>query len=138
MAIPRLGVINLHPGLLPQYRAFGGYFWPLVEGSPDYGYTIHYINDVIDGGDIILRQSCPIPADATVQKLYYLSLKKGADGLARVIEQFRDGTVKRQPQSIEGFPCRPWPDAAALRRLRQKGCSLFKLRDLWEIYRDDF
>ena len=137
MKIPRLGVINLHPGLLPEYRSFGGYFWPMTDDFGSYGYTLHFINDQIDAGDIILRKAFPITPDSTVQNLYYNSFKHGAEGLVEVLEQFAKGRVTRIPQSVEGHPCRLWPNGEAIRLLREKGYRLFRFKDFFDIYKND-
>lgn len=136
--IPKMGVINLHPGLLPEYRGFGGYFWPLVENFGFYGYTIHFINEEIDAGDIILREAFPITSKCTVQNMYYSSMKYGSEGLFKVLEQFGENRVERKPQSVARYPCRPWPNAKAIRLLKENGYPLFRFKDLWEIYKNDF
>jgi len=54
IAIPRLGVLNLHSGLLPAYRGVLATFRALMHGDTDVGCTLHYItDDTIDTGPII-------------------------------------------------------------------------------------
>ncbi len=54
IAIPRLGVINLHSGILPKYRGILASFWSIFQGENKIGTTLHYIQDkTIDTGDII-------------------------------------------------------------------------------------
>jgi len=63
IAIPRLGIINLHSGLLPEYRGAMATFWSMLNKEEVYGSTLHYISDKsIDTGAIIARK---------VQKLNY-------------------------------------------------------------------
>jgi methionyl-tRNA formyltransferase len=49
---PREGWINLHPSLLPFNRGKHPNFWSLVEETPA-GASIHFVDESIDGGDII-------------------------------------------------------------------------------------
>ena len=137
MSLPKIGVINLHPGLLPEYRCFGGYFWPMVHDFGSYGYTIHFINEKIDAGDLILREAFPITKESTAQNLYYYTLKHGAEGLLKVLADFKAGRVERHPQDAEKFPLRPWPDSAGIKELRKKGYALFRFKDLWNLYKND-
>lgn len=52
--IPRLGVLNLHSGILPNYRGIMASFWAILHGEKNLGTTLHYINDAtIDTGDIV-------------------------------------------------------------------------------------
>ena len=55
-SIPRLGAINIHSGLLPQYRGEHTLFWPLYfEDYEQIGVTVHQIDAGIDTGAILVR-----------------------------------------------------------------------------------
>jgi methionyl-tRNA formyltransferase len=52
--IPKQGVINLHSGLLPDYRGVMATFWALLNQEKTIGTTLHYIDDSnIDRGRVI-------------------------------------------------------------------------------------
>lgn len=54
MSVTRLGVINIHPSLLPKYRGATPTVWALMEGAEETGVTAHFIDDErIDSGRII-------------------------------------------------------------------------------------
>lgn len=54
IAIPRLGVLNLHSGILPNYRGVMASFWAILNGKKSLGTTLHYINDgSIDTGAVV-------------------------------------------------------------------------------------
>jgi len=54
IALPQLGVINLHSGLLPDYRGVMATFRAMLNGEREIGTTLHFISDPgIDTGDII-------------------------------------------------------------------------------------
>ena len=63
--VPRLGVLNIHPGWLPAYRGAMTYFWVLHDGVDRGGVTVHWIDEGIDTGQILARRSFPIRAHAT-------------------------------------------------------------------------
>lgn len=52
LAIPRLGTINAHMGLLPRYRGMNVAEWSVLEGQQA-GCTVHLLDPGIDTGDII-------------------------------------------------------------------------------------
>ena len=47
---------NLHPSFLPEERGGGTYSWRILNEKNIVGATIHYINEQIDGGEVILRK----------------------------------------------------------------------------------
>ncbi len=59
--MPGLGVLNLHSGLLPEYRGVMATFWAMLNGESSYGTTIHRIVDgTIDTGPAFVRHECPL------------------------------------------------------------------------------
>lgn len=54
------GFINCHAGALPYYRGRNILNWALINGEKQFGVTVHYINEGIDTGEIILQQFAEI------------------------------------------------------------------------------
>ena len=61
--IPKLGIINYHPSLLPRYRGPSPISWALIEGETITGLTIHKLTGKIDGGKVLYQQSVEITVD---------------------------------------------------------------------------
>lgn len=58
LSIPRLGVINLHSGLLPAYKGVMASFWSLLNDESHLGTTLHWITDQkIDSGQVISHRT---------------------------------------------------------------------------------
>jgi methionyl-tRNA formyltransferase len=55
-----LGAINCHAGALPFYRGRNILNWALINDEKSFGITVHYIDEGIDTGDIILQRHYPI------------------------------------------------------------------------------
>jgi folate-dependent phosphoribosylglycinamide formyltransferase PurN/quercetin dioxygenase-like cupin family protein len=53
--IPEIGVVNVHPGYLPDVKGNNPYVWAIIHDLPQ-GCTVHFIDENIDTGPIILRQ----------------------------------------------------------------------------------
>ena len=60
ISVPRLGCVNLHGGLLPEYRGGHVMQWAIVNGEAETGMTLHYIDEDIDTGSIIAVERFPI------------------------------------------------------------------------------
>lgn len=64
ISIPPLGVINVHPSLLPKYRGATPTFWVLINGEKETGVTVHFIEDEkIDSGRIITSSAVTVGTD---------------------------------------------------------------------------
>ncbi|GAK54645.1 methionyl-tRNA formyltransferase [Candidatus Moduliflexus flocculans] len=51
--IPRLGILNIHPGVLPMYRGVLSPLQALLNNDQRLGVTVHWINAGIDTGNIL-------------------------------------------------------------------------------------
>jgi len=56
----RFGILNCHAGNLPFYRGRSPLNWVLINDEKFFGITVHYVNQKIDRGDIILQKKYSI------------------------------------------------------------------------------
>src|SRR3979409_824055 len=54
--IPRHGMIQFHPSLLPRYRGPSSINWPIIRGDTRTGLTIFRPGDGLDDGPVILQR----------------------------------------------------------------------------------
>lgn len=131
--LPRLGVVNIHPGLLPEFRGIQPYFWELAESHGRAGTTLHLIEDeTIDTGRVLARSEYATWPGMSVQLNYYLAAQAAALLLPRCLEALETGGIAPAAQPDGGAYYR-WPDSAAFDRLEAAGHSLFSWRQLWGI-----
>jgi methionyl-tRNA formyltransferase len=69
--IPRHGMIQFHPSLLPLYRGPSSINWPIIRGDTRTGLTIFRPTDGLDEGPIILQKETPIGPDDTLGSVYF-------------------------------------------------------------------
>lgn len=69
LKIPRIGVINLHPAYLPFNRGWHTPSWAILEETP-IGATLHFMEEELDSGDIILQERIEIYPEDTADSLY--------------------------------------------------------------------
>ena len=62
-------IINVHPSLLPKYKGLHAVEQAMDAGEEFTGCTVHYVNEELDGGEIILQKQVPILADDDVESL---------------------------------------------------------------------
>ena len=62
-------IINVHPSLLPKYKGLHAVEQALDSGDTVTGCTVHYVNEELDGGEIILQREVPILPDDSVETL---------------------------------------------------------------------
>jgi methionyl-tRNA formyltransferase len=85
--IPRHGMIQFHPSLLPLYRGPSSINWPIIRGDTRTGLSIFRPTDGLDEGPIILQKETPIGPDDTLGSVYFdrlfpmgiAALKEAAD-----------------------------------------------------------
>jgi len=69
--IPRHGMIQYHPSLLPRYRGPSSINWPIIRGDTRTGLTIFRPTDGLDEGPVILQRETPIEPDDTLGSVYF-------------------------------------------------------------------
>ena len=62
-------IINVHPSLLPKYKGLHAVEQAMEAGEEVTGCTVHYVNEELDGGEIILQAEVPILPEDTVESL---------------------------------------------------------------------
>ena len=62
-------IINVHPSLLPKYKGLNVVERAMEAGEEFTGCTVHYVNEELDGGEIIMQSKVPILSDDTVESL---------------------------------------------------------------------
>src|ERR1700733_3382512 len=70
-AVPKHGMIQYHPSLLPKYRGPSSINWPIIHGDTRTGLTIFRPSDGLDEGPVILQKETPIGPDDTLGSVYF-------------------------------------------------------------------
>ena len=62
-------IINLHPSILPKYKGLHAKERALDSGDSVTGVSVHYVNEELDGGEIILQEEVPILPEDDLESL---------------------------------------------------------------------
>ena len=98
LAIPPMGMINVHASLLPAYRGAAPVHRAVIDGVAATGVTIMRVVRELDAGPMLARVTRPIAADETSVDVEGGLARLGAGLLLEVIEQLAAGTAKEEPQ----------------------------------------
>jgi methionyl-tRNA formyltransferase len=60
LSVPRLGVVNTHPSLLPRYRGPNPVAWAIRNGDTEIGMTFHWMDPGLDTGAILAQEAIPL------------------------------------------------------------------------------
>lgn len=93
-----LGAVNIHPSLLPKYRGRAAINWALIYGEPEFGLTVHFVDNGVDTGDIISQISIPIYETDYIDDLLNRSYPLYYNITLEVINMFLSNSIKRVPQ----------------------------------------
>ncbi|MBP9943352.1 MAG: methionyl-tRNA formyltransferase [Desulfomicrobium sp.] len=96
--IPRLGAINVHASLLPEYRGAAPIQRVIMDGRPVTGITIMRMEAGLDTGDILLQRSRAIGIMDTAQTLHDELAEMGGKLLVDALEKMDQGRLVRIPQ----------------------------------------
>jgi methionyl-tRNA formyltransferase len=94
LAIPPMGVVNIHPSLLPSFRGPSPVVTAVLEGRSHTGVTVMLLDEGMDTGPI-LAQSPPKQLTGTEKgaELQVLLFKEGAGMLPAVLKGLEDGSI---------------------------------------------
>jgi methionyl-tRNA formyltransferase len=101
----RHGVINSHPGLLPECRGSASPAWSVFHDIP-IGASTHFCDPGIDTGDLLLRRQVAVKRGMTYEDLCYTTLVLAGTLMQEALTAYRQGrwSELRRPQGVS-----PWP-----------------------------
>jgi methionyl-tRNA formyltransferase len=97
---PRLGCINVHASLLPQYRGAAPIQWAILNGETETGVCTQQMAEGLDTGDILLEARTPIGPDDTGPDLWVRLSQLGADLLVETLARLDTLTPRVQDNSL--------------------------------------
>ena len=121
LAIPRLGCINIHHGLLPENRGLMCDLWAWAERRP-VGFTVHWMNEKIDDGSIIDRCEVTTRGFRSYLEIPMASSRQEADCLRKILARLRkEGKVAGIPNRCDTINYTRTPTPAVIAGWRRAG-----------------
>jgi methionyl-tRNA formyltransferase len=101
LAVPRFGVLNSHPSMLPRHRGPYPFSWAVREGDPELGLTVHLMDEEFDTGPILAQGSRPMPEEMTLQGMIPTLRELSAELFPQALRRVLAGE-RGDPQADEG------------------------------------
>jgi methionyl-tRNA formyltransferase len=98
LAVPRLGMINVHASLLPKYRGAAPVHRAVMAGETETGVTIMRVIKALDAGATFAKAAHRIGPDDTSVEVERALARLGADLLLEVVDDMAAGRAREQPQ----------------------------------------
>ena len=101
LAIPRIGVMNCHAGLLPLYRGMDVVEWPAAEqriDDPGIGLTLHLMDAGLDTGPILSQKRLDLRPGDTFASIRSRMPRQQVTLMLEGIRGLRDGAIQPAPQ----------------------------------------
>ena len=98
LALPRHGILNVHPSLLPRHRGASPIARAIAAGDPDSGVTIIAMDAGLDTGPIVAVKRRPLAGTETADTLEPELAAAGATLLAATLPAWLAGTLRSMPQ----------------------------------------
>ena len=101
--IPKLGCINIHASLLPEYRGAAPIQWSIIDGKKKTGITTMLMDEGLDTGDILKQYELPITYDETGGSLFDKLAILGGEAIADTIANFDSITPTPQGEATTEY-----------------------------------
>ena len=98
LGVPRLGLLNLHPSLLPRWRGAAPIQRALLEGDAETGVCVMRVAPELDAGAVLARRSLPIGPRDTSGALHDKLAALGAEQMVATLLALEKGDVVEEPQ----------------------------------------
>jgi len=94
------GILNIHPSLLPSFPGRDVQQKALEHGVKVSGCTVHFVDEVLDGGPIVLQATVPVLDDDTVETLSARILKEEHRIYSEAIDLVLSGRCEIQGRRV--------------------------------------
>lgn len=116
LELPRLGILNVHPSLLPRHRGASPIQATIAGADGQTGVTIMQMDSGLDTGPVVATTSWPTTGRELATDLEGHAAREGATLLIRTLDRWLAGGIQPQPQPEAG--------ATITRRLRRADAAL--------------
>eukprot|EP00013_Stygamoeba_regulata_P021763 CAMPEP_0177653372 /NCGR_PEP_ID=MMETSP0447-20121125/13701_1 /TAXON_ID=0 /ORGANISM="Stygamoeba regulata, Strain BSH-02190019" /LENGTH=300 /DNA_ID=CAMNT_0019156825 /DNA_START=73 /DNA_END=975 /DNA_ORIENTATION=+ len=134
--LPKMGIVNIHPGKLPEYCGVQAPFRAMINGEKECGATLHLVDEGIDTGSVIHIASWPIDTKRSMlfhqANLYPLCIAKFVELLPEILEK---GGAKpfAKVQDTTNKKYYSFPSQEEFDEFRNKGWNLYTTDDWREL-----
>jgi phosphoribosylglycinamide formyltransferase-1 len=97
-------ILNIHPALLPSFPGLNAQSQALEYGVRFTGCTVHFVDEGLDTGPIILQAAVPVLSDDTLEALSRRILKEEHRIYSEALQLIAEGRVRVEGRKVRIFP----------------------------------
>ncbi len=119
ISIPKLGMINAHTSILPEYRGSRSEFWQCYnQDYKNVGITLHYIDKGVDTGKVLFQKRQEVGENPDPNSLRANNTLATLQNYVQVIQSVIDGSVEPKAQGQCTTPTYRFKDITLEKRLK--------------------
>lgn len=122
--IPKKGCINRHSALLPKYRGQLAPFWAYLNSEENSGVSIHFVEEKIDSGDILVQKQVPINRfdtfDTLLNKIFSVTSNAMLEALDIIRNDDFDKIINNDDSLSSYYSAPRFKDAIRYRKIMLK------------------
>ncbi|WP_170305237.1 formyltransferase family protein [Kitasatospora viridis] len=131
--------VNLHPGLLPEFRGVNTFLRSMQQGAREAGFTLHHLEEGWDTGPVIAQTRFPLSYSRSVHENLLAHVADAASPILQLILDLVDGqkvSASEQDHSLARYFSYPTEDE--LDALRGGGIEIFRASSVVDALTDAF
>jgi len=117
--LPKHGCLNVHFGMLPKYRGILPIFYAILNNEKEFGVTVHYMNEKIDDGPIILQEAVKIAKNDDLFSLYPVAFKKAGELLVKAVNLISNNSLNIRANDTSQMTYYSYPDRKLVVKYKQ-------------------
>lgn len=108
ISVPKIGCLNRHGALLPRYRGRLAPFWAYVNMEQETGVSIHFVDEKLDSGPILVQKRIRIgrfdTLDTLLSKIFLVAPQAMLEGLELIrSNQYEDRLIDNSAELASYF-----------------------------------
>ena len=106
-SMPKLGTVNLHASILPDYRGAAPINWAIINGEKETGVCTFFLKHEIDTGDIIMSRKVKITDGMNAGELHDILMRTGSEVIIETLKTIENNSYQLTPQKKESGKTAP-------------------------------
>jgi len=115
------GIVNCHGALLPRYRGLMPSFWTLANGESEGGVTVHFVDEKLDNGPIVVQRRYRIHPRDTLEDVMARSKDLAAEAIIDAVRLIEAGDPPLLPNDAAEATHFSMPEREDVRRFLANG-----------------
>ncbi len=90
--------LNIHAGILPVWKGFNANAWAMINGEDKIGYSLHALNNKMDGGDVYYQWIENVGENERYAQIVERIKKRAINEIAKILLGIYQGKITPTPQ----------------------------------------